>query len=411
MHPQAQALLSTAASAPSARQAARRRLRGYVPAVHADDFSDRGLGLPPASPPEAGQPEEVRQDSLPEVTVGVLAAPGTEAVAEHLTRDMTDVLSQQFPGVRWASRVVVDRLVQPPAGTGELVAAARERLLHEDFDLALVLTDLPLQVSRRPQVGHASPMHAVGLVSVPALGALAVRRRAQQVAVRLVHSLLGRSGADIDVHRLHERAKELGSEVEGSGDGVGFAARVLTGHLRLLVGMVVANRPWRLAARLSRALVAAVAAGVFALVTSDVWRLADAFGALRHVGVALSSVLGITATLVIGAQLWERAPNRRVRQQVLLFNAATTATVLIGVVVLYAALFALALVAALLLVVPELLSAALGHPAGLADYAELAWLTSSLATVGGALGAGLETDEAVRQAAYSHRGEAGAATA
>jgi serine phosphatase RsbU (regulator of sigma subunit)/PAS domain-containing protein len=73
-------------------------------------------------------------------------------------------------------------------------------------------------------------------------------------------------------------------------------------------------------------------------------------------------------------------------------------------------LFVLALVAALLLVVPELLSAALGHPAGLADYAELAWLTSSLATVGGALGAGLETDEAVRQAAYSHRDGVHAAT-
>lgn len=109
-------------------------------------------------------------------------------------------------------------------------------------------------------------------------------------------------------------------------DGLAFAARVVTGHLRLLVGMVVANQPWRLAARLSRALVAAVAAGVFALVTSDVWRLADTFGAWRHVGVALGSVLGLTATLVLGAQLWERAPDRRVRQQVLLVNTATTGT-------------------------------------------------------------------------------------
>ena len=88
-----------------------------------------------------------------------------------------------------------------------------------------------------------------------------------------------------------------------------FTARVLSGNLRLLGGMVRANRPWRLAIRLSRALTAAIAAGVFALVTADLWRLADAFG----------------------------------------------------------------------------------------------WLTSSLATVGGALGAGLESDEAVREAAYTYR--------
>jgi hypothetical protein len=142
---------------------------------------------------------------------------------------------------------------------------------------------------------------------------------------------------------------------------------------------------------------------VFALVTSDIWRLADAFGWVRLTAVALGSVATIGATLILGAGLWERADRPGIRQQVVLFNLATTATVVVGVLVLYVALFLLALLAALLLVVPTLLVDALGHPVGVADYIEVAWLSSSLATVGGALGAGLESDETVRRAAYTYR--------
>jgi hypothetical protein len=51
-----------------------------------------------------------------------------------------------------------------------------------------------------------------------------------------------------------------------------YTARVLTGNLTLISGMVAANEPWRLSLRLSRALTGAVAAGVFGLVTADIWR-------------------------------------------------------------------------------------------------------------------------------------------
>ena len=342
--------------------------------------------------------------------LGLVAAPGAPAeLATGLTRELPGLLARRHPGARWQVATVRDPLVTPPADDRELVEAARARLLAEDWDLAVALTDLPLEVSRRPVVAHASPLHGVGLLSVPALGAVWVRRRAGEAVLRLVDGMLGEpEHADgAKAGGALARVRELGTDTDAQGgadDGaVRFTARVLTGNLRLLIGMVRANQPWRLTLRLSRALTAAVATGVFALVTSDIWALADAYGPGRLATLGLTSVLAVTTTLITGAGLWERARHRRVREQVVLFNLATTATVVLGVTALYVALFVLSLLGAALLVVPDLLTGALAHDAGAGEYAKLAWLTTTLATVGGALGAGLETDEAVREAAYTYR--------
>jgi hypothetical protein len=61
--------------------------------------------------------------------------------------------------------------------------------------------------------------------------------------------------------------------------------------------------------------------------------------------------------------------------------------------------------AAAVVVDAGVLGEALGHDAGVGDYAALAWMASSLATIAGGLGAGLESDEAVREAAYGYRVE------
>jgi hypothetical protein len=104
----------------------------------------------------------------------------------------------------------------------------------------------------------------------------------------------------------------------------------------------------------------------------------------------------------VGAELWERPASRTARQQAVLFNVATTVTVLLGVLWLYAAMFLLVVVSAEMVVVRPLLERTLRHPAGTGEVLRVAWLATSLAMVGGALGAGLESDEAVRAAAYTH---------
>ena len=56
---------------------------------------------------------------------------------------------------------------------------------------------------------------------------------------------------------------------------------------------------------------------------------------------------------------------------------------------------------------PNVLASGLGHAVGVGDYVTLAWFTASLATVGGALGASLESDDAVREAAYASSSDSG----
>jgi hypothetical protein len=350
--------------------------------------------------------------STGEVTIGLISAPGAATeIAVTLADDLHAELSRHLPTVRWRVPSVVDALVHPPTDDAALVAAARERLLTEDWDLVVCLTDLPLKARRRPVVAHASPLHGVAVVCLPALGAIGLRRRTRDTVVGLVRTLLG----DTEDHALSgrvaglgRRARELGrSQQPGEDDSVMFTARVLSGNLRLLLGMVRANQPWRLAIGLSRALTAALATGVFALVTPDIWRLGDALGWLRLSAIAVGSVAAITIALIAGAGLWEHTSHPGVRKQVTLFNLATAATVVLGVLSLYAALLLLALLTAPLLVPAQLLEQGTGHGVRVGDYVALAWLTGSLATLGGALGAGLESDESVRAAAYTYRWDRG----
>ena len=346
----------------------------------------------------------------PELVIGLLAAPGPASeLTESLVGEIADRLAGQLPGVRWRVEFVSDRLVQPPTDLSELVAAGRRMLLERGWHLAVCVTDLPLQTARRPVIAHVSATHGVAVLSMPALGPVSVRKRTAETIVRLVGHILGDPAQAAGAERLPlaeavtRRMRELGARTERGEHGVGFVARVVTGNIWLLLGMLRANRPWRLALRLMRVLAVSFAAGVFALVTSDIWRLAHYLGPLRLVVIGVGSVSAITVTIMVTTGLWERSPHPAAREQVALFNIVTAATVGLGVAALYLALFIAMLAAALLLVPGNLLGLVLGHPAGVADQVSLAWLATSIATLGGALGAALESSESVREAAYTYQ--------
>jgi hypothetical protein len=186
---------------------------------------------------------------------------------------------------------------------------------------------------------------------------------------------------------------------------VRYIALGLRGRLRLVIGMVRANEPWRLIPGLKSALAAALATGAIALVNSNVWLLSDALSPVRLLSAMLASILLMVGWLIIAHDLWARRSRRSASEieRVVLYNASTVLTLALGVLASYAGLFALTIGSAAFLIDGEVFGDELGHPAEISDYLDLAWLTSSVALVAGAIGSSLESDEAVRSAAYSRR--------
>ena len=88
-----------------------------------------------------------------------------------------------------------------------------------------------------------------------------------------------------------------------------------------------------------------------------------------------------------------------------MFNLGTTITLTLATAVSYVVLFVVTALAAALLINPSMLEQTLGRAVHVSDYLTLAWIISSLATVGGAIGSGLEDEETVRAAAYGYHPE------
>lgn len=171
----------------------------------------------------------------PVLDVGLVVSPAALTSAT-LASDVTAALAAQYPQVEWNLVVVEDRLAEPPVTPLDLIETARDRMLDENWDLVLVLTDLPLKDGRRVVQTQLSPVHGVGLVVVPALGVGQVATKVRAACVRLVEELLHFDGDDTS-DDIDRRARQRAEDVEGRDDEnpVQFAARVLGGNVGVLL--------------------------------------------------------------------------------------------------------------------------------------------------------------------------------
>ncbi|MEV6283786.1 hypothetical protein [Kribbella sp. NPDC051770] len=280
-------------------------------------------------------------------------------------------------------------VVSEPFTTGsEEVEAAVNRLqdrAHEQhWDLVIGLTELPLHDHEgRHLLVETDPDQRTAVLSLPALGGLRMHSRARR-AVRSLVSGMADPATDGERHVALPR---------------------LRGRWRLLLGMVLANRPWLLVPGLKSALVAALATGAVATVNSTVWLLAGSMSWWRLVVATIASISLVVGWLVIDGELWDRPDDDspQAKQRSRLYNASTLLTLTVGVLICYAALYVVNLAWAYFVLDPSVMGGYVDVPIGHGDLFVLAWFVASAATVGGGLGSGLESDEAIRAAAYSKR--------
>lgn len=106
---------------------------------------------------------------------------------------------------------------------------------------------------------------------------------------------------------------------------------------------------------------------------------------------------------MVAHSLWEQPSESHDPEFTRRANAATSITLLLGLAFGYLVLY-IAVLASMALVVPDqTMTDSLGHPAGVWDYAAIAWFATSMATVVGAIGSGLESDEVVSKTISRYR--------
>jgi hypothetical protein len=343
------------------------------------------------------------------MTVGLLAIP------PDMPADLARRLEKRLPGL--LSRELGDQLTwvvdtgwgtrnpAAEASLDQMIAEVHDRAAERDWDVTICLTDVPVREDGHPVLARSSRGQGVALVSLPALGVVRQQRDVENVIILLVVDLLkDRLGDQLDRDLADRLRREVqpAHRVREDDDGLTLFGSARTGTLRLLAGMVVANRPWRVMNRLSRLTLSALVTGAASLTQSTLWQLSGALGAVRLTALTVISSAALVITLIVMHGLWEHAADSDHRDRVRLFNIATLTTLTLGVTISYVARFVMILLAAALVLVPPVLSSALHHPVGLRDYLLLAWFTSSLATVGGAIGSAAESDVDVRAAAYGY---------
>lgn len=338
-------------------------------------------------------------------TVGLIADPGiATAMANRIAVRLEEGLEKlQQQEHQWEVQVAPFSLPLEQSGRVALndkVPRLREK---HGWDFIIYLTDAPHYVQNRPVRSVISVEDASAVLSLPTLGIARPRTVARELA-ELVKELASGKAPAAPLTPLGRAMSVHASRQDGQNEQNRISSiEGMRGRLLLIAGMVRSNRPWKLVPRLSSAMAGAAATGAFGVFYTSIWSMADYLPAARLSLITVASISILTLWLLFHNRLWESPKGIRRGERMLVYNAATVMTVGFAAAIMYVLLFLTLLAGSLIVIDQEYLAYQLRHDVTLAEYVNLAWLASSLGTMGGAIGSSFDGAKEVQRATFSQR--------
>lgn len=376
-------------------------------------------------------------------TLGLITAPDLpKEICDQMTEELPDLLHNYVDDRRnWDVEVVLEPFAGVTEQAESVIQEAQKHRDHHAWDYALCFTDLPIVDGKKLVIADASADREIGLISLPSLGAMPMKKRVREAMMQLVNEMHHGSSEE-ERERQNERIEENQEELEEHEDDHPYQVRGrgsrelmgnrlyerffpiqrtvytnkeesqhvrfyshlnMRGRTRLLSGMVLANRPWTIFPAFKSVIALAFATGAYGLIFPSFWTLSDTYGFWRFLIVMVTAMLAMTVWFIAAHGLWEKESQASSTFLARSYNKATTATIGIAIIHYYVVLFILFSVVSLLFIPASQLTLNLQSTVGVVTYLKISWLACTVATLGGALGAGLEKEETVLKATYGYR--------
>ncbi|HIV81145.1 MAG TPA: 5,10-methylene-tetrahydrofolate dehydrogenase [Candidatus Salinicoccus merdavium] len=345
--------------------------------------------------------------------VGIVAAPGApDLLSRQIRKNLSELLNERVdPNIEWEVGIFVD----PLTGYAELIKDLYEKTDEYygkyHWNYTIFITDLPVYRDNNIIAIDINNGTDVGLISLPAFGWPPIKKNTLNTIVSIIKNVRNeeaKKGLTGDFNSYLKTSKvhytESYFEETESDHAVYYMKDNWRGRLRLISGMSWANNPFNMMRSLSGVVALAFATGSFTMIFSTMWNLSNVFPTLRLVAVSLLAVIAMTLWIIISHNLWEPVKGRQHQPVLRFYNGATLLTLLISVMFYFAVLFLMFLTGALVLLPPDyVLSNIDADRIDFLFYIQVAWFATSLSTVVGAIGAGVQDKSLIRESTYGYR--------